>query len=159
MDARRAGGFLDKYRDYILFNKNLIISGTAAFFASAFIAQVHSLYDPNAVANSIIALAAEYGVYIPFFAFLFYRDNRQRYVDPLTGQRDSKRLRSDMKKLFAAFSISEVIYSMARIFTHYQFLQGGVEPYQASMGASLVSWAVFFVCINAGVKLTRLFHK
>ena len=159
MGATKTGSFFSKYKDYILFNKNLILSGTSAFFTSALVAQLYTLYDSNALANSIVALTTEYGVYIPFFAFLFYRDNKHRYTDPLTGKRNSKKLKDDVKKLFAAFSISEIIFAITRTSAHYQFLQGGVEPYQASMIGSLIAWAVFFVSINTGIKLVRLFKK
>ncbi len=158
MDTTKTG-FFSKYRDYILFNKNLIISGASAILTSALVAQLYARYDTNALANSIVAIAAEYGVYIPFFAFLFYRDNRHKYIDPLTGKRDSKKVRNDVKKLFATFSISEIIFSVTRTSTHYQILQSGAEAYQASMIGSLIAWAVFFVCINAGVKFVRLFKK
>ena len=158
MDATKTG-FFSKYRDYVLFNKNLIISGTSAILTSALVAQLYARYDTNALANSIVAIAAEYGVYIPFFAFLFYRDNRHKYIDPLTGKRDSKKVRNDVKKLFATFSISEIIFSVTRTSAHYQLLQSGAEAYQASMIGSLIAWAVFFVCINAGVKFVRLFKK
>jgi len=158
MDATKTG-FFSKYRDYVLFNKNLIISGASAIFTSALVAQLYARYDTNALANSIVAIAAEYGVYIPFFAFLFYRDNRHKYIDPLTGKRDSKKVRNDVKKLFATFSISEIIFSVTRTSAHYQLLQSGAEAYQASMIGSLIAWAVFFVCINAGVKFVRLFKK
>lgn len=158
MDATRTS-FFGKYKDYILFNKNLIISGTAAFFTGALVAQLYARYDSNSLANSIVALAAEYGVYIPLFAFLFYRDNKNRYVDPLTGKKDSKKLREDVKKLFATFSVSEVIFAVTRTSAHYQFLQNGVEPYHASMIGSLIAWAVFFICINTGIKFVHLFKK
>lgn len=158
MDATRTG-FFSKYRDYVLFNKNLIISGASAIFTSALVAQLYTRYDTNALANSIVAIAAEYGVYLPLFAFLFYRDNRHRYTDPLTGKRDSKTLKNDVKKLLASFSISEIIFSITRTSAHYQILQSGAEAYQASMIGSLIAWAVFFVCINAGVKFVRLFKK
>jgi len=156
---RLSDSFFSKYKDYVLFNKNLIISGTSASFASALVAQLYTLHDNNALTNSMVALATEYGVYIPFFAFLFYRDNKHRYVDALTGKRDSKKLREGIMKLFTAFSISEIIFSITRASAHYQFLQNGVEPYQASMIASLIAWAVFFVSINTGIKLVRLFKR
>jgi len=117
MDATKTG-FFSKYRDYVLFNKNLIISGASAILTSALVAQLYARYDTNALANSIVAIAAEYGVYIPFFAFLFYRDNRHKYIDPLTGKRDSKKVRNDVKKLFATFSISEIIFSVTRTSAH-----------------------------------------
>ena len=152
-------GFFSKYRDYVLFNKNLIISGASAILTSALVTQLYARYDTNALANSIVAIATEYGVYIPFFAFLFYRDNRHKYIDPLTGKRDSKKVRNDVKKLFATFSISEIIFSVTRTSAHYQLLQSGAEAYQASMIGSLVAWVVFFICINAGIKFVRLFKK
>ena len=158
MDATKTG-FFNKYKDYVLFNKNLIISGASAIFTSALVAQLYARYDSNALANSIVAIVVEYGVYIPFFAFLFYRDNKHRYTDPITGKRDSKKLGSNVKKLFATFSISEIIFSITRTSTHYQLLQSGAEAYQASMIGSLIGWAVFFICINAGVKFVRLFKK
>ncbi|MFQ5941320.1 MAG: hypothetical protein ACE5KA_06455 [Nitrososphaerales archaeon] len=159
MGTAKTSSFFNKYRDHILFNKNLIISATSSFFVSSFVAQQYAYLDNNALTNSIIALAAEYGIYIPFFAFLFYRDNKHRYVDPLTGKTDSKKLRDDIKKLFAAFCISEIIFAITRGSVHYEFLRGGVEPYQASMIGSLVAWAVFFVSINAGIKAVRLFKR
>ncbi len=155
----KTGSFFIKYKDYILFNKNLIIAGTGAFFAGALAAQLYALHYSNALANSIVALATEYGVYIPVFVFLFYRDNRHKYVDPSTGKRNSKKLRGDIKKLFAAFSVSEIIYSVARTYFHYQLLQGGIEPYQASMVASSIAWAVFILSVNTGIKLVKLFKS
>jgi len=157
MDGTKTSSFFSKYRDYILFNKNLIISATSSFFASAFVAQLYASLDTNTLTNSMIGLAAEYGIYIPLFAFLFYRDHKHRYVDPSTGKRDSKRLRNDIKKLFAAFSISEIIFAIARSSIHYEFLQVGMEPYQASMIGSLIAWIVFFMSINIGIKLVKLF--
>ena len=112
------GSFYLKYRDVILFNKNLIISGTCAFFTAALVTQLYLQFDKSNLSNSIIALATEYGVYIPIFAFLFYRDNKLKYIDPQTGKRDSKRVRGDIWKLFAAFSVSEIIYSLIKVYVH-----------------------------------------
>ncbi len=159
MCTTKTGSFFSRYKDYVLFNKNLIIAGMGAFFAGALAAQLYALHDSNAIANSMVALLTEYGVYIPVFAFLFYRDNRHRYVDPSTGKRNSRKLRGDIKKLFAAFSVSEIIYSVARTYLHYQLMQGGMEPYQASMVASSIAWAVFILSVNTGIKLVKLFKS
>lgn len=159
MNSASLSNFFNKYRDYFLFNKNLILSGASAFFVGAIVAQLYASLNTNELANAIVALVAEYGIYIPFFTFLFYRDNKHRYLDPLTGKKNSKRLRIDIKKLFAAFSFSEIIFAITRTSIHYEFLQVGMEPYQASMVASLIAWIVFFASINAGIKILRLFHK
>lgn len=151
--------FFSRYRDAVLFNRNLIISGAGGFFASAYVSQLYAQYDSNDFANSILALAVEYGVYIPVFATLFYVDNRSKYVDPATGRRDSRRIRQDMKKLFAAFSVSEVVFSITRVLMQYGLLQAGNQPYEASMASSLVAWGVFFVAINLMAKMVKLFRR
>lgn len=150
--------FFTRYRDYILFNKNLLISGTCALLTGAFAAQLYSTFDHSAAANSLVSLVTEYSVYIPIFAYLFYRDNRHKYIDPF-GKTDRKKVLNDVKKLLAAFSISEIIYSVTRGYAHYQILVSGTEPYQASILASIIAWAVFSLCINFSVKLVRLFKK
>jgi hypothetical protein len=87
-------------------------------------------------------------------------DNRNRYVDPLTGRKDKKRIKSDIKKLIAAFSLSELIFSFSKIAIHYELLQTSmVEPYQASMIGSLTAWAIFLVSINLSVKAVKLFRR
>jgi hypothetical protein len=152
--------FYNKYKAVILFNKNLIISGASGLFASAYISQLYSEFDKNEFANSILALTTEYAVYIPLFSILFYIDNRQKYVDPKTGKQNGKQIRDDIKKLFAAFTVSEVIYSITRVSTQYGLLlqqQLKVEPYEASMVSSLTAWGIFLVTINIMAKLTRLF--
>lgn len=147
-----------KYRDYVLFNKNLLISGICAFFAGALVAQLHGAFYDNAAVNSLVSLGAEYGVYFPLFAFLFYRDNRHRYVSS-SGVKISTNVWNDVKKLGITFFVSEIVYSATRGYAHYQILVSGTEPYQASMIASLIAWGIFFVCVNVGVKLVRLFKK
>jgi hypothetical protein len=154
----RIGRFYSRYKAAILFNKNLIIAGVAAFFTSAYVSQIYSQFDKNEFVNSVVALAAEYAVYLPLFSILFYVDNRQKYVNPTTGKKNSKQIRDDIKKLFAAFSVSEVIYSVTRVATQYGLLQQlKLEPYEASMVSSLTAWGLFFVAVNVMAKLTRLF--
>ena len=154
-----AAGFFRKYTDAVLFNRNLIISGAGGFFTSAYVSQLYAQYDSSDFANSTVALAVEYAVYIPAFATLFYVDNRKKYVDPATGRRDSRRVLQDIKKLFAAFSVAEVIFSITRVLMQYGLLQAGSQPYEASMATSLVAWGVFFVAINSMAKLVKLFRR
>jgi hypothetical protein len=151
--------FYNKYRNYILFNKNIIISGTLAFFTGGLFTQLYAKYDSNDLSNSIATLTVEYGIYIPVFALLFYIDNKENYVDPMTGEKQYSRIKSDIKKLLAAFLVSEIIYSLVKFFIHFELLQRSVEPYQASMIAALVAWTVFLVIINLGIKVVKLFRN
>ena len=63
----------------------------------------------------MITLLIGYCVYIPLFAILFYRDNKSRYVDPLTGKKNSKNIK-DTKKLFGTFSVSEIIFIVTKLY-------------------------------------------
>jgi hypothetical protein len=151
-----------KYKSTILFNKNLILSGIAAFFAGAIFSQLYAeqgLANNNNFWNALSTLSVEYGVYIPLFAMLFYLDNKNRYIHPITGRKDFAQIKIDIMKLFAAFSISELIYSVCKISAQYYLLQRNVEPYQASMLAAILAWLVFLVCINTSIKVVNLFKK
>jgi hypothetical protein len=153
------GEFYKKYQEYILFNKNIIISGIFAFFGGAWFTQVFAQYNSNNFVNSLVTLSIEYGIYIPLFALFFYIDNRKKYIEHSTGKKDYGKIKNDIKKLVTAFSISEVIYSFAKITIHYELLQLRiVEPYQASMIGSLIAWVIFLVSINLSLKAVKLFR-
>ena len=129
--------FYNKYKNYILLNKNIIIAGTAALVVGVFFTELYSEYSENNLLNSIVTLSVEYAVYIPLFAIFYYLDNKGRYVDALTGKKNYAIIKSDLIKLFTIFSISEVIYSVAKVSIHFQLMQISFEPYQATMIASL----------------------
>ena len=93
-----------------MFNKNLLVSGIISFLVGVLFTQIYAQYDENHILNSLITLVIGYAVYIPLFAFLFYRDNKAKYIDPLTGKKNSNRIKNDVKKLFTAFSISEALF-------------------------------------------------
>ena|SRR5829696_8231132 len=88
--------FYDRYKNIILFNKNLLVSGIISFIVGAFFTQIYAQHDGNHIVNSLITLAIGYLVYIPLFAFLFYRDNKAKYVDPLTGRKNSNKIKNDV---------------------------------------------------------------
>ena len=151
--------FYQKYRNTILFNKNLLDSGIISFLVGALFTQIYAQYDENHILNSLITLVIGYAVYIPLFAFLFYRDNKAKYIDPLTGKKNSNRIKNDVKKLFTAFSISEVIFIVSKTYIHYSLLVSSVEPYQAYSLAEFVSWIIYFISINVGANALKLFEN
>ena len=126
---RYGRSFYNKYRNYILFNKNIIISGTLAFIVGTFFTQFYSQYEKNNFVNSIVTLSVEYAVYIPLFAFLYYLDNKEKYVDPQSGKRKYTNIKKDIIKLFAIFSISELVFSVSKVSIHFQLMQLSFEPY------------------------------
>ena len=149
----------NRYRNYILFNKNIIISGTFALIAGTFFTQFYSQYEKNNFVNSIVTLSVEYAVYIPLFAFLYYLDNKEKYVDPQSGKKNYANIKKEIIKLFAIFSISEIIYSVSKVSIHFQLMQISFEPYQATIIGSFIAWFIFLVVINFGAKVVKLFKN
>jgi hypothetical protein len=152
-------GFYNKYRNYILLNKSIIVAGIAALIVGAIFTEFYSKYEKNNFFNSIVTLTVEYSIYIPIFAFYFYHDNKNKYIDPVTGLRDKAVIKNDIIKLFTIFSVSEIIYSVSKVSIHFQLMQISFEPYQASMIGSIAAWIIFLVLINLGAKFVRLFKK
>jgi hypothetical protein len=153
--------FYQQYRDTILFNKNLIISGLGSLVLTAIITQY---YYYNTSSNnfevSVVSLLIEYVIETPIFVVLYYIDNKKIYLNPLTGKKDFHAIKTDLKKLFAVFSLSDVIYAVAQISFEFNLLQHStIEPYQASVYSSLIAWAIFFVIVNLSVKSVRLFDR
>ena len=151
--------FYNKHRNYILFNKNMIISGIFAFIVGTFFTQFYAQYEKNNFVNSIVTLSVEYAVYIPLFAFLYYLDNKEKYVDPQSGKKKYTNIKKDIIKLFAIFSISELVFSVSKVSIHFQLMQISFEPYLASMIGSFTAWLIFLVIINFGAKIVKLFRS
>lgn len=106
----------------------------------------------------LITLFLGYSVYIPLFGFLFYRDNKSRYVNPSTGEKNSKNITEDIKKLIGVFSVSEIIFLVTKLCIQYSLLQLSAQPYQALTVAELTAWAVYLVSINTAIsKVVKLF--
>lgn len=152
-------GFYNKYRNYILLNKSIIVAGIAALIVGTIFTEFYSKYETNNFFNSIVTLTVEYSIYIPIFALYFYHDNKNKYVDPVTGLRNKAVIKNDIIKLFTIFSVSEIIYSVSKVSIHFQLMQISFEPYQASMTGSITAWIIFLVLINLGAKFVRLFRK
>jgi hypothetical protein len=159
MMMRYGKKFYNKYKSYILFNKNIIIAGTAALIVGIFFTQLYAQHSNNNFLNSIVTLFVEYGIYIPLFALFFYFDNKSRYVDPLTGEKNYAIIKNDIIKLFTIFSVSEIIYAVSKVSIHFQLMQISFEPYQASIIGSFTAWFIFLVFINLGAKLVKLFKN
>jgi hypothetical protein len=136
----------------------MIISGIFAFIVGTFFTQFYAQYEKNNFVNSIVTLSVEYAVYIPLFGFLYYLDNKEKYIDQ-SGKKNYAFIKKDIIKLFAIFSISEIIFSVSKVSIHFQLMQISFEPYHASMIASFSAWFIFLVIINFGAKIVKLFKS
>lgn len=105
-------------------------------------------------------MAVEYSIDTPIFAFLYYRNHRHLYIDSITGKKDTSKIKNDVKKLFAVFSITDVMYIVVRIAAQYQLLQQtGLEPFEASLISSVVAWLSFFILVNITMNVFDRFKR
>jgi hypothetical protein len=134
----------------------------SSLFSDFYFNLASELHDSGSknLTNSILTLAVEYSIDTPIFAFLYYRNNRHLYVDSVTGKRDTSKIKSDIKKLFAVFSISDVMYIVVRIAAQYQLLQQtDLVPFQASILSSVIAWMSFFILVNVTMHVFDRFKR
>jgi hypothetical protein len=157
----RSRQFYAKYREVILFNKNIIIAAIASIIADAIVVQYafDSITDNNNIIVSILSILTDTGVYLATFAVMFLIDNRNRYVDAATGKKDSARFRSDIKKIVTALGFSEVVYIIVKFTSIYALLQASIAPpYQVAMLTTLLAWIFYIITANVMIRWQKLFR-
>jgi hypothetical protein len=150
--------FYAKYRELILFNKNIMVAAIAAIITDAIVVQYAAESITNNALVSIFSIIADIGMYLAAFVGLFYIDNRKKYIDTVTGKRDSNRFKQDAKKLMTALGVSEVIYMIGKFTSIYLLLQSNVAPpYQVAMLSTLLAGGFSTVTANLMIKAQKLF--
>ena len=153
--------FYARYRELILFNKNIIIAAIASIIADALVVQyaVESTSDNNIIV-SILSIITDSGVYLATFAVMFLIDNRNKYIDAATAKNDSARFKSDIKKIVTALGISEVIYTIVKFTSIYVLLQSNVaSPYQIAVLTTLLAWVFYIITANVMIRWQKLFNN
>jgi len=149
--------FYAKYRDLILFNKNIIFAAVFAIITDSIVVQYAAQGISNNVLVSIFSIITGTGVYLAAFAGLFYIDNRKKYFDTVTGKRDSNKFRQDAKKIVTALGVSEVVYMVGKFTSIYLLLQSNVAPpYQVAILSTLLAGVFSTVTANLMVKAQKL---
>ena len=147
---------IDKYRDYVKLNRNLVVSIALAMIISALFSQ--SLKGQTEYLNATLTIIVSYAVYYAVFGVLYYRDNKEKYITK-TGTVDKKKLRKDFFKIVTSVGLAEIIYFSSRWILHYQFLSMGQEPFLASITSHVIAAALFVFAVNVGVYFTKLYKK
>jgi hypothetical protein len=149
--------FYNKYKDAVLFNKNLLLADTVSLFASSFLAQTFFyVVNSNIVTVSIFTAVVEYSIDTPIFFLLFYIDHRRRYMD-----NNGIKLKIDFIHLFGLFTTCDILYVIIKMFMQIQLMSiGGIfQPYQAALFSSLISWAIYLILINITMKVSHIFSS
>jgi RPA family protein len=150
--------FYTRYRELILFNKNIILAAVAAIITDAIVVQYAAQSITNNALVSSFSIITGTGVYFVTFAGLFYIDNRKKYIDTVTGMRDSNRFKRDAKKIVTALGVSEVVYMIGKFTSIYLLLQSNIAPpYQVAMLSTLLAGGFSTVTANLMIKAQKLF--
>ena len=150
--------FYTRYRELILFNKNILLAAVVAIITDAIVVQSAAQSITNNALVSSFSIITGTGVYFVAFAGLFYIDNRKKYIDAHTGKRDSSRFKQDAKKIVTSLGVSEVVYMIVKFTSIYLLLQANIAPpYQIAMLTTLLAWVFYIVTVNLMVKAQKLF--
>jgi len=144
-----------KYKEYLKLNKNILFGYIASVVISAIAAQL--LSEQENYLNTTFTLMVDYSVYLSTFSGLYYMDNRKKYKLE-SGETDWHVLKKDLIKLISSLGVGEIIYIIARWILQYYLLTEVYEPYLASIIAQSVSFVIFLIVVNLGVKLTGLYR-
>ncbi|MGB1665589.1 MAG: hypothetical protein ACPHDW_02770 [Nitrosopumilus sp.] len=141
-------------QEYLKLNKNILIAFAASLIISAIIAQL--LSEQTEYLNATYTTIADYVIYFSVFSFLFYLDNRKKYLLD-SGKTDSVKLKHDLKKLITSLGIGEIVYTIFRGILQYYFLIISYDPYLASLISQSISTVIYMIVVNLTVKITRLY--
>ena len=142
------------FQEYLKLNKNVLVAFFASIIISAIIAQI--LSDQDDIFNTTYTTIADYVIYFSVFSFLFYIDNRKKYLLD-SGKTDTRKLKHDLKKLITSLGIAEVVYTVTRWALQYYFLTINYDPYLASIISQGISTIIYMIVLNLTVKITRLY--
>jgi hypothetical protein len=155
-----------KYKEYLLFNKNIVISFIFAIVSGAITSRIIA---PSFMAsmNSIITLIAEDIVFYTVFGILFYVDNINKRKNGYSVEQNSATLNNTrfenikwiIIKLVSTMSIAEIEYNIVKPYIQYLLLTQRLEPFAASVIASLAGIAGFIAIADLMAHYTKLFRK
>ena len=147
-----------RLKDYLSFNRNILIGFAGAFLTSAGTSQAISRFTSPLV-NSLISLVAESSVFLTIFGILFYFDNKDKFVDKQGKRRESGKVKWVLLKLASTLSIAEIEYNTVKPTIHFWLLTLDYQPFIASTIASFITIIGYLAVADSMAYLTRLFKK
>ena len=147
-----------RLKDYLLFNRNILICFVGAFLTGALISQATTRFTSPLV-NSLLSLVAETGVFLAIFGILFYFDNKNKFIDEYGKRRESGKVKWILLKLASTLSIAEIEYNTVKPAIHFWLLTIDFQPFIASTIASFITIIGYLAVADSMAYLTRLFKK
>ena len=144
-----------QYKEYLKLNKNILLGYVASVTISAIAAQLFS--GQEYYLNTTFTLLVDYSVYLSTFGGLYYVDNRKKYKLK-SGEIDWHVLKKDLIKLISSLGVGEIIYMISRWVLQYYLLTEVYEPYLASIISQSISFIIFLIVVNLGIKISGLYR-
>jgi len=145
-------------KEYLLFNRNILIGFVGAFLTGAAISQAIAGFTSPLV-NSLISIVAELGVFLSVFGVLFYFDNKDKFIDEKGKRRESGKVKWILIKLASTLSVAEIEYNTVKPAIHFWLLTLDYQPFIASTIASVIAIVGYLAVADSMAYLTRLFKK
>jgi hypothetical protein len=147
-----------RLKDYLSFNRNILIGFAGAFLTGAGISQaIVGLTSP--LVNSLISIVTETSVFFAIFGILFYFDNKDKFVDEQGKSRGFGKVKWVLLKLVSTLSVAEIEYNTVKPTIHFWLLTLDYPPFVASTIASFISIIGYLAVADSMAYLTRLFKK
>lgn len=147
-----------KYKNIILFNKNIILAGIIAAVADIFIMNyASSIFLSNYLIISGISLVGDFLVYNSFFISSYFLDNRIKYINS-GGSMNKQKIKQDLKKLISVIGLAEISYITTKFlstFIIFELLL--VNPSLISISTTILSWILYIMIANIMAKNQKLF--
>jgi hypothetical protein len=148
----------NRLKDYLLFNRNILIGFAGAFLTSAGISQIISK-NTSPIVNSLISITVETSIFLAIFGILFYFNNKDKFLDEQGKGKKSAKVKWTILKLVSTLSIAEIEYNTVKPAIHFWLLTIDYQPFIASIIASIISIIGYLVVADSMAYLTRLFKK
>lgn len=148
----------NRLKDYLLFNRNILIGFAGAFLTGAGISQIISK-NTSPIVNSLISITVETSIFLAIFGILFYFNNKDKFLDEQGKRKKSVKVKWTILKLVSTLSIAEIMYNTVKPAIHFWLLTIDYQPFIASTIASFISIIGYLVVADSMAYLTRLFKK
>ena len=149
---------MSSLKEYLLFNKNILIGFVGAFLTGAAISQAIAGFTSPLV-NSLISIVAELGVFLAILGVLFYFDNKDKFIDERGKRRESGKVKWVLMKLASTLSVAEIEYNTVKPAVHFWLLTMDYQPFIASSIASVIAIVGYLAVADSMAYLTGLFKK
>jgi hypothetical protein len=138
----------------LLFNRNLLVSGTVGFLVSIIVTQIIVELDISGAFDiSVITILIGYCVSKPLFIFLFHK-----YGHSVAQTTDSGTLNRIIKHLIIAYLVFDIVYIVSRFLIMYSLLlDARTGALEASIISSLCASSLSYLSTNITIKLGRTF--